>query len=53
MKARLEFFKIYGKCPVDDWKRVIWSDETEINRFQSDGKEYYWHRPHEKVQSIG
>lgn len=50
VKARLGFCKTYGKWTVEDWKRVIWSDETKINRFQSDGKEYYWHRPHEKLQ---
>lgn len=50
VKSRLQFCKDYGKWTTDDWKRVIWSDETKINRFQSDGKEYYWHRPHEKLQ---
>ena len=37
---------------VDDWKRVTWSDETKINRFQSDGKEYYWHRPYERLKKM-
>lgn len=50
VKARLKFCKKYKHWSVDDWKRVIWSDETRINRFQSDGKQYYWHRPHEKLQ---
>lgn len=50
VKSRLQFCKDYGNWTVDDWKRVIWSDETKINRFQSDGKEYYWHRPDEKLQ---
>ena len=27
---------------MEDWKRVIWSDETKINRFGSDGKQYVW-----------
>jgi hypothetical protein len=25
---------------VKDWKRVIWSDETKINRFGSDAKKW-------------
>ena len=27
---------------MEDWKRVIWSDETKINRFGSDGHQYVW-----------
>ena len=27
---------------MDDWKRVIWSDESIFNRFQSDRKQYCW-----------
>ena len=27
---------------IKDWKRVIWSDETKINRIGSDGQEYVW-----------
>lgn len=48
--ARIKFCKDHKNWNVEDWKKVIWSDETKINRFQSDGKEYYWHRPHEKLR---
>ena len=27
---------------MEDWKRVLWSDETNINRIQSDGRVYTW-----------
>ena len=27
---------------MEDWKRVIWSDETKINRFGSNGHQYVW-----------
>ena len=27
---------------VEDWKRVLWSDETKINRVGSDGRTYTW-----------
>jgi hypothetical protein len=27
---------------VEDWKRVLWTDETKINRIGSDGKVYTW-----------
>ncbi|XP_075159678.1 uncharacterized protein LOC142232855 [Haematobia irritans] len=50
IKSRLTFCKSHKNWTEEDWKRVIWSDETKINRFQSDGKEYFWHRPHERIQ---
>ena len=27
---------------MEDWKRVIWSDETKINRIASDGRQWVW-----------
>ena len=27
---------------MEDWKRVIWSDGTKINRIGSDRQEYVW-----------
>lgn len=27
---------------VEDWKRVVWSDETKINRVGSDGRNWVW-----------
>ena len=36
---------------MDDWKRVIWSDETKINRFCSDGRSWCWIRDGEGVQN--
>lgn len=41
-KKRLAFALKYREWTVEDWKRVIWSDETKINRFGSDGKQYVW-----------
>ena len=31
VQARLEFARKYQDWTVEDWKRVIWSDETKIN----------------------
>ncbi|KAG0733031.1 hypothetical protein G6F23_013737 [Rhizopus arrhizus] len=36
---------------VDDWKRVIWSNETKINRFNSDGRTWTWIRSGESLKS--
>jgi hypothetical protein len=41
-KTRLAFAKRHKDWTVEDWKRVIWSDETKINRFGSDGRSWCW-----------
>lgn len=49
-KLRLAF----GKSRVDwtdiDWKNVIWSDETKINRFGSDGVSWCYKRSDEGIR---
>ena len=37
-RRRLEFALEHQHWTLDDWKRVIWSDETKINRVGSDGR---------------
>ena len=27
---------------LDDWKRVVWSDETKVNHLGSDGRKWAW-----------
>jgi hypothetical protein len=49
VKARLAFAKSHLGWTLDDWKRVIWSDETKISRFGSDGRHYSWKRITEKL----
>ena len=34
---------------MEDWKRVLWSDETKINRIGSDGKVYTWKKKGEPL----
>lgn len=41
-KARLKFARDHQDWTIEDWKRVIWSDETKINRIGSDGNTYCW-----------
>ena len=38
----LKFAKYHESWTVDDWKRILWSDETKINRIGSDGRTYTW-----------
>ena len=41
-KKRLYIAEKYRNYTVEDWKKVIWSDETKINRFGSDGHQFVW-----------
>ena len=41
-KEHLAFAQAHKDWTVDDWKTVIWSDETKINRLGSDGKQHCW-----------
>lgn len=38
VKTRLAFAKKYKDWTIDQWRCVIWSDETKINRISSDGR---------------
>lgn len=51
IKARLEWCRAHKDWTIDDWKRVIWTDETKINRFNSDGRRWAWIRSNEKLQN--
>ncbi|KAF7761103.1 hypothetical protein Agabi119p4_10512 [Agaricus bisporus var. burnettii] len=48
-KERLRFAKYHENWTVEDWKRVLWSDETKINRIQSDGRVYTWKQSGEEL----
>jgi hypothetical protein len=49
-KERLAFAKSHKEWTVTDWKTVIFSDETKINRFGSDGQKWTWYREGESLQ---
>jgi DDE superfamily endonuclease len=48
-KRRLDFALKYKDWTVEDWTRVIWSDETKINRIGSDGRMYVWKKSGEPL----
>ena len=50
IKARMNFAQKYSNWTIDDWKRVIWSDETKISRLGSDGRLWYWKKPGERLK---
>jgi transposase len=40
IRARLDFAIAHKDWTIEDWKRVIWSDETKINCLSSDGRKW-------------
>ena len=48
-KRRLEFAKEHEHWTIEDWSKIIWSDESKFKIFGSDGKQYYWKRPEEPL----
>jgi transposase len=48
-QKRLKFAQYHANWTVEDWKRVLWSDETKINRIGSDGKVYCWKQRGEMI----
>lgn len=51
IKARRVFALSHQQWTIDDWKRVLWSDECKINRFNSDGIHYFWSNTGKATQS--
>jgi transposase len=50
MIQRLNWAKAHQSWTKDDWKRMIFSDETKINVWGSDSCKYFWRRPDDKLQ---
>lgn len=49
IKARLSFVKKYINWNAEQWKSVIFSDESNINRILSDGRSWCWKRKGESL----
>jgi len=43
--ARKAFAKKYRNWTIEDWRRVVWSDESKFLIFGSDGREWCWKDP--------
>jgi DNA-binding CsgD family transcriptional regulator len=48
-EKRLNFALKYILKPKEFWKKVIWTDETKLNLFSSDGKTRVWRRAGEAL----
>ncbi|CAI9544894.1 unnamed protein product, partial [Staurois parvus] len=49
-KARKQFAKDKQTKDMDYWNHVLWSDETKINFFGSDGVKHVWRQPGEEYK---
>ncbi len=49
-KARLEFARAHADKDEDYWDSVLWSDETKINVFGTDGFKTVWRRKGEEYK---
>jgi tRNA/tmRNA/rRNA uracil-C5-methylase (TrmA/RlmC/RlmD family) len=43
-QSRLTFARKHSHWTAEDWKRVVWSDESKFNTFGSDGREWVWEK---------
>jgi transposase len=50
IKNRLTFAKAHQFWTKDDWRRVVYTDESKINRFNSDGRLWAWIRDSAELQ---
>ena len=50
VQAHVGFAHMYANWTVDDWKCVIFNDETKVNMFNSDGRSWCWITNGEHVQ---
>lgn len=50
IKKRLEFAKAYVNKPKEFWNNVLYTDETKINLFGSDGRQMVWRKPGSELQ---
>ena len=44
-QAHLDFTLAHQYWTMEDWKRVVWSDETKINHLGSDERKWVWKKP--------
>jgi len=50
-RMRMDYAEAYQHWTVDDWKRVVWTNETKVNHLGSDGKQWVWKREGEGLNN--
>ena len=51
IKSRFDFGLKHQKWTVEDWKKVLFSDESKLNRRGSDGKTWTWRKSGELLKA--
>jgi transposase len=51
-KRRLAFAKKYRHWSLQDWHRVVWSDESKFNVFGSDGRSWCWRKDGQALRDV-
>ena len=51
-KARLEFAKAHRNWTVEQWRRIVWSDESKFNLKGSDGKQNVRRRVSKRLKQV-
>ena len=49
-RKRLEYAKNRREKPLGFWNKVLWSDESKFNFFESDGEVVLWRSPKEEFE---
>ena len=47
----MDFALAHQHWTVEDWKKVVWSDETKINWLGSDGRKWVWKKAGEGLSN--
>ncbi len=50
-KRRLQFTQAHQNWTIEDWKSVVWSDESRFLLRHSDGRARIWRKEHESMDS--
>uniref|UniRef100_A0A3P8VX90 Tc1-like transposase DDE domain-containing protein n=1 Tax=Cynoglossus semilaevis TaxID=244447 RepID=A0A3P8VX90_CYNSE len=50
-KHRMQWCKARRHWPLEQWRRVLWSDESRFSIWQSDGRVWVWRLPGERYIS--
>lgn len=50
IRQRKNFVQKYEHWSEEDWMKVVWSDESKINRYRTDGRSWSWKRQGESLQ---
>ena len=45
---RVQHLKSHSSWSVEDWMKIVWSDESKFNLFHSNGRTYVRHRTSEE-----